>query len=642
MMSSILHRLLLLFTLLTLTAGTAGAAVVNADQPFKAVGAVKGAPAEPGGGATLEITLHVLAGHYVYGKDTSVTVTEPAGLTVGKPALPDPHVKFDKWEDKEVGIYDENTVIPIQVTVPEGTKPGTYVVKADVSYRGCNPKMCFFPTTDSLEFAVKVRSDVSVRPDDAAGQEAAEVATGAEAEWSGWSDTSAPAETATESGSESELPAVAASPDGLQGKLAAALENAAKTSFLLVLLFAFLGGMITSLTPCVYPMIPITVAVIGARGTESTAKAFSLSLVYVLGIATLYSTLGLGAAAFEGVLGGVFNNPFVMIGIAIFFLLLAAGMFGFYNFALPSSLNTKLSQIGGQSYLGVFVIGLVGGVVISPCTGPVVGSALLLIASGEFAMWQGFLLMFSFSLGLGVLFLLIGTFSGAIQKLPQSGGWMSHVKNSFGFVMILAAVYFVGTTGYLPPTAMGVVYAVALVMWGVVLGVFTPMEPEAGWGPWSLRTVSVLLMMGGFLFLGNTFLGDRLGGGHGATVATESIEWRTDLDGAFADAEQSGKPLMLDFTAENCAQCRELEHKTFPDPEVIRLSRSFVALSVDCTQIDDREKEMIKRYGVPGMPRIVFTESSGAELGGTAIQGFVPPASFSRSMQAALDHVPGG
>jgi len=580
MMSSILSRLLLLLTLLTLATGTAGAAVVNADQPFKAVGAVKGAPAEPGGGVTLEITLHVLAGHYVYRKDTSVTVTEPAGLTVGEPALPDPKVKFDKWEKKEVGIYDKNAVIPIRVTVPAGTKPGTYVVKADVAYRGCNPKMCFFPTTDSLEFSVKVV--------------AAEAETATEAE----TETETETETVSETESESESAAL-------------------------------------------YPMIPITVAVIGARGTESTAKAFSLSLVYVLGIATLYSALGLGAAAFEGVLGGVFNNPFVMIGIAIFFLLLAGGMFGVYNFALPASLNTKLSQMGGQSYLGVFVIGLVGGVVISPCTGPVVGSALLLIASGEFAMWQGFLLMFSFSLGLGVLFLVIGTFSGAIQKLPQSGGWMSHVKNSFGFVMILAAVYFVGTTGYLPPAAMGVAYAVALVMWGVVLGIFTPMEPEAGWGAWSLRTVSILLVMGGFLFLGNTFLGDRLGGGHGAAVATESIEWRADLDGAFAHAEQSGKPLMLDFTAENCAQCRELEHKTFPDPDVIRLSRSFVAVTVDCTKIDDREKEMIKRYGVPGMPRIVFTEPTGSELSGTAIQGFVPPASFARTMQAALDRMPG-
>jgi thiol:disulfide interchange protein DsbD len=317
-------------------------------------------------------------------------------------------------------------------------------------------------------------------------------------------------------------------------------------------------------------------------------------------------------------------------------------MFGFYNFALPASLNTKLSQVGGQSYLGVFVIGLAGGVVISPCTGPVVGSALLLIASGEFAMWQGFLLMFSFSLGLGVLFLLIGTFSGAIQKLPQSGGWMAHVKNSFGFVMIVAAVYFVGTTGFLPPSALGVAYAVSLVMWGVVLGVFTPMEPEAGWGPWTLRTAAVLLVMGGFLFLGNTFLGDRLSAGHGSTVTTESIAWRADLDAAFAEAEATGQPMMLDFTAENCAQCRELEHKTFPDAEVIRLSRSFVAVTVDCTQIDDREKEMIKQYGVPGMPRIVFTRPSGEELDGTAIQGFVPPADFTRSMQSALDHMPTG
>jgi thiol:disulfide interchange protein DsbD len=297
-------------------------------------------------------------------------------------------------------------------------------------------------------------------------------------------------------------------------------------------------------------------------------------------------------------------------------------------------MNTKLSQVGGQGYVGVFIIGLAAGVVASPCTGPVVGSAVLLIAGGQFSLLQGFAVMFSFSMGLGLLFLVIGTFSA---MMLQPGAWMAHVKNSFGFIMLLAALFFLNSTGYLPESVVGFVTAVLLVAWGITLGGFTPMEPGPGWSAIALRTLAIVLLMTGFLNLGWSCYGERLEG-HAAAggEAVESIAWQSDLDAAFAQAKAEGTPVMLDFTADNCAQCRELEHKTFPDPGVIRRSRSFVSLTVDCTQIDDSEQELISRYGVPGMPRIVFTRPDGGEIPGTAIQGFVPPAAFSAAMDRAL------
>jgi thioredoxin:protein disulfide reductase len=260
---------------------------------------------------------------------------------------------------------------------------------------------------------------------------------------------------------------------------------------------------------------------------------------------------------------------------------------------------------------------------------------VLMIAGGQFSMLQGFAVMFSFSMGLGLLFLVIGTFSALML---QPGAWMAHVKNSFGFIMLLAALFFLNSTGYVPEIAIGFGWGVILVMWGVTLGVFTPMLPDAGWGANTLRTFAVVLLMAGFLNLGWSCYGERLEGHAAATggAAVESIAWESDLEAAFALAMADETPLMLDFTADNCAQCRELEHKTFPDPEVIRRSRSFVSVTVDCTKIDDAEQELINRYGVPGMPRIVFTRSDGSEIPDTAIQGFVPAAAFASVMDRAL------
>jgi len=691
------HRRILQITMLLLLIGSASpvraGSPVNADKPFKTLASMEGSPAAPGGSVELLFTVHVLADHYLYRSATSVEITDAGGLDAGSPRYPAAKTKYDKWEAAEVEIYEKTFTIPLTVTVPADASPGEYVVLADVRYRGCNPTMCFFPTTDNAEFRVVVEGDAAAdaaesgpgsdlegegrpegdeepRPSDPlggpdGGDGVAPDASGAGTE-PGVGDPAPPrpgdvagghetgAETGTGvageeptptplpevSGEAEPAPAAVASGAGgaaeLSQKLSGFLEAAAAKNFALVLLLAFLGGILASLTPCVLPMVPITVAVIGARGADTKLKAFSLSMVYVLGIATLYSGLGGGAAATGTMLGEVFNNPWVLLGLVTLFVVLALGMFGVYNFALPSSLNTKLSQVGGQGYVGVFVIGLAAGVVASPCTGPVVGSAVLLIAGGQFSLLQGFAVMFSFSMGLGLLFLVIGTFSALML---QPGAWMTHVKNSFGFIMLLAAVYFGSMTGYLPEVAVGALSALLLVMWGVSLGVFTPMESGAGWGAIALRTFALLLVMTGFLNLGWSCYGDELTSHPPASAtgaAVDGIRWEADHEAAFASAAADGLPLMLDFTAENCAQCRELEHKTFPDPEVIRLSRSFVAVTVDCTRLDEAEKALVDRYGVPGMPRIVFTRPDGTEIDGTAIQGFVPPPTFTASMNSAL------
>ncbi len=615
---------ILLFLAILITPALAGAL---GEQPFTATATLDGSPVAPGGTAAVRVTVAIPKDHYIYRDATSLEALQAEGLVPDAAVFPDGVKKFDPWEQADVEIYKYDVILSLPLAVPAETAPGSFPIQVEVGWRGCNPKMCFMPHRQTLDFTVEVAADGSTAPPAVVQPKGAEAAEKPAAGTEG--ENAEPAAGAAPADSGSGL-------SGWQQKLAGAMETAAEKSFFLVLLLAFLGGILASFTPCVYPMIPITVAVIGARGTESRARAFTLSLVYVLGIATLYSVLGVFAAASQGLMGGAFNNPWVMLAISGLFIFMALGMFGVYNFALPASMNTKLSQMGGQSYAGVFVIGLIGGIIISPCTGPVVGSILLMIASGTFTMVQGFFVMFVFSLGIGVLFVVIGTFAESLQRLPSAGGWMTHVKNSFGFIMILAAVYFLGATGFLPAGLLAVVMAIAMVMWAVVLGLFVPMENEAGWPAWTLRTVALLLAMLGMLMLNNTLYGSS--GGHDtAAHAGDGIAWQhDDLQASLDAAAEAGTPLFLDFTADNCKQCRELERMTFPDPGVIERSRSFASIAVDITELDELETEMARRYSVPGAPRLVFCHPDGAEIEGTAIQGYVPPATLIDAMDRAL------
>jgi thiol:disulfide interchange protein len=204
---------------------------------------------------------------------------------------------------------------------------------------------------------------------------------------------------------------------------------------------AFVAGLLASLTPCVYPLIPITISVFGAAGAESRAQAFGLSATYVLGIVVTYSTLGVGAAWFGGVFGAAMNSAWVTAGIALLFLVLGVGSMEVVQLSLPGGLQAKLSQRGGAGWVGAFVMGLVAGVIAAPCVGPVVAGVLLYVAKTQ-DVALGWALMASFALGMGMLFLVLGTFSGLLGKLPRSGAWMGAVKAVFAAVFFGMALYY--------------------------------------------------------------------------------------------------------------------------------------------------------------------------------------------------------
>ena len=447
------------------------------------------------------------------------------------------------------------------------------------------------------------------------------------------------------------------------------MKELIETNFALALLVSFAGGVLISLTPCVYPMIPITVAVIGNQATKGDASAsqsrmrgFLLSLVYVAGITAVYATLGVVAAKSGNEFGFLMRNPFVLLGVAAVFLALAASMFGAFEIQLPTSLQTRLSSYQGSGTAGVFVTGLFAGVVAGPCTAPVLIGILLAISAGSVGAVGGFALMTSFSVGMGLLFIAIGTFSGLLSNLPRSGTWMVTVKYVFGAMLVGAALYFLSLA--LPKQSQWI-FAMAvgasLVMAGMALGAMMRLEAGAplsdrmrqGLG-WVAAVIGVWFLLGGLSTSGygpQWLPAGNLSGAPGVVLASHKAEppWITDEAAGVKTSVATGKPMVIDFWAEDCRACKELDEYTYTDARVIDVMKSdFVPVKIDLStplgtprERKDLIEALKKKYKVAGLPKVVFIRPDGTEIDKElTLYGFEPADDFLKRMDAARGCAP--
>lgn len=384
----------------------------------------------------------------------------------------------------------------------------------------------------------------------------------------------------------------------------------------LALAVVFVGGIGTSLTPCVYPLIPITVAIFGAGKSRGRLKGAALSGVYVLGMAVMYTSLGIAAALAGKAFGGVMANPWVMSFVALVFTVFAISMLGAFDLALPTGLQTRLSQVGGEGWAGAFLMGLVSGIVAAPCTGPVLGGVLLWVATTRNVL-LGAGLLFTFSIGMGVLFFVLGTFA---VSLPKSGPWMDSVKSVFAVVMLVAALYFL--QGPFPPLR-AVLSAAPWVPWvtgglaalGVLLGGIH-LTFHGGWGVRLLKGAGVVLLVGAVAY--------RVGG-----LGVVHLEWLHSEPKAIALATKEHKPLMLDFTATWCGDCKALAKVTYKDPNVKRELSRFVTAEIDVSDDESPEYQRLKtKYRFVGLPNVVFVDSSGKRMPKLTVTGFMKPKPF--------------
>jgi len=370
---------------------------------------------------------------------------------------------------------------------------------------------------------------------------------------------------------------------------------------------AFAGGVLTSLTPCVYPLIPITVSIFGAR-QASRREAMLLSALYVLGIAAMYSALGVGAALTGAAFGSVMQNPWVIGFVALVLVAMAASMFGAFELRLPGSWQARLSTVGGTGRAGSFGMGLVSGIIAAPCTGPVLAAALAFVAA-KGSVTFGFGIMFAYALGMGLLFFLIGTFS---VSLPKSGPWMDTVKSLFGVALLAAAGVFAkdlvpGVRPLFSAAGWAALAAGGVAALGVLLGALH----GSFHGP-ALRRLgkgaAVALLVGAIVYAAGA------ANARARSRAAEGLTWLPTLEQGIALARAEGRPLIVDFWADWCVACKELDRIAWADARVRDAASRFVAVKLDGTEGDDWFVDLAERYGVVGMPTVLFIDAKGREV----------------------------
>lgn len=551
------------------------------------------------------VTFTIAPNHRIYKDQVKVESGDPSRFTIASTELPPGKIKYDQFLEKEVENYDGQIEVKSFVQVPRDTPTGLQEIKLKVRYQGCSDKICFLPKVEEFLMPVQI-------------------------EPAGWGLPVSPTEV--------KQPQPVSKPEKRAG--ATGFEKTIESRGIFVsLILIFLAGVGLSFTPCVYPMIPITVAVIGgqAAGGQTSARkplsAFFLSLVYVLGIAIVYSAMGVAAASTGALFGSALQSPWVIGFVVVVFVGLALSMFGVYYLRVPSFISDRLGAKTGKGFIGAFVMGLISGIVASPCIGPALASLLVYIASTG-NKFLGFWMLFVFAWGLGVLLIVLGTFSGAIKALPKSGGWMETVERIFGLLLIGVALYYLRFI--ISEGAFIMSLGLFLIVTGVFSGGFDRLTHESTAFQRAKRAFGLIaFIFGAYFLVGHLMIRGFILPPFSTATPGQSVEVKEKIDWVYDEEEglrqgrEGGKITIIDFWAEWCAACKEFDKFTYADPEVIKESRRFVNVKIDSTKSDDpKVQQLWQKYHVVGLPTIVFIGKDGTVIGEKTVTGFVPAQEF--------------
>lgn len=388
-------------------------------------------------------------------------------------------------------------------------------------------------------------------------------------------------------------------------------------AMLLTLLGVFAGGMALNLTPCVYPLIPITISYFGGRSGNSKGRLVVHGLCYMGGLAFTNSMLGVVAALTGGLMGAMLRNPIVLVAVAAVLVLFSSSLFGFWELRLPQGLTQAASK-SYAGYFGTLFMGMAMGVVAAPCIGPFVLGLLTWVASMG-SPWLGFIIFFTLSLGLGLPLFVLAIFSGQLEKLPRSGEWMLWIRKLMGWVLIGMAAYFVRP---LFPARYGVLlFALLWSAAGLHLGWLDKTQADSRTFARVKRVLGSAALIFAVLITGTWAL------------RGPGVSWQPYTEGLLMKAKNEGKPAIIDFSATWCSPCRKLEEDTFHDPVIVRRADDFVMIKVDVTRSGNPVHErLLRQYDVKGVPTIVFLDRQGKERGDLRLVDYLPPAEFVKRM----------
>jgi len=509
---------------------------------------------------------------------TEVVLAENPNFNLQKVAYPEPHDFILAFSKEPLSVWEGKVLFGALVKVNENLEPGEYQLIVELNYQACNDMSCLAPTfiADTITIVVADKKEVVNQ----ANQEIFEKID--------LSVTTSIGETEEET----------------SDPISDALES---NGLIIGLLFVFVGGLALNLTPCVYPLIPITIGYFGGQSEGSTGRLAMMGLLFMLGMAATYSIIGVVTALSGAIFGALLQNPIVILIVVAILLGLSLSMFGLYEFKLPDSMVAKAGGAKAGMF-GAFFMGLTMGIVAAPCIGPFVLGLVTYVATKQ-DPYFGFLMFFVLALGLGFPYLFLAIFSGKIKNLPRAGEWMDSVKHIFGIILVGMALYFL--LPLLPKEISGYVLPIFMIGAGLYL-LFFEKSANKILGFRIFKTLFSILIIAVAVY--SLIPSD-----------TKSVEWQKYSKEAVASI--NGKGVIIDFYADWCIPCKELDALTFKDPKVIELSKEFDTYKADLTKSLSPEVETLReKYKIIGVPTVLILNSSGQEM--SRITGFVNAEEF--------------
>ena len=602
----------------------------NAENPFNAISSLNdeiGLDASLGGGqddilepdqafklktwsdnGRLFAEWEIADGHYMYRDKTNIIAADNSSFTTSNYVVDAGELKHDEFfGDIYVFHHQANASIAID-NAKDGVKNASFKVK----YQGCSEisGICYPPITKDITINISPITDAAA---------------------STLENTS---------GSNTTMPI------SEQDQIADLLKNG---SVWISLITLFGIGLLLAFTPCVFPMIPILSSIIVGQGDKiSTSRGFSLSVAYVLGMASINTAAGVAAALTGESLAVMLQTPWVLASFAGVFVLLSLAMFGFYELQMPGFIQNRLTEVSNKqksgSITGAVIMGLLSAVIVGPCVAaPMFGVLLFISQTGD--PYFGGLALFALSLGMGAPLIAIGTSAGKL--LPKAGVWMDVVKAVFGVSLLAVAIWMIRSI--VPEQVVLLLTAILLIISAVYMGALDALKAEAtGWTRFWKGTGLVIFIYGITLILGATagstsvispLKGIVSGGGIHATethLAFKQIKGVDGLNQALADAKAQNKTVMLDFYADWCVSCKEMEALTFTDTKVQKNLENTILLQADVTANDEQDKALYKHFKIIGPPAIIFYNTQSEELAPYRVVGYMPADKFSAHVKQAL------